>query len=604
MFIDSKLAYELPAAEKNSKTAYSAASPLYLGQSTGGGSFFSGQMGTAFIIIYDGKNGTPSSLPDNFDGIIKKAYKKTRGQYPPNFPAPQSPPKNYYFSTLNGNDKNNCHTKETACLSLTRLHLLWNDVQPGSSILFEKGSVFSPEQKDILTSLNALIHPPLDKSGTEDAWITIGAYGSGPKPIISTEKIDPQQRVAALAMTGAAYLDISGIEFRGHINLYAYTNFGIHHIRMTNIVMDSHVTGGRIKAFSKVINDCATVETCQTTPINNIEIGNSYFKGIHPLPQPTVANPNALEYLGGVAIVITGSQGDIWIHDNEFLAPEGNGCFDMTGGDNVVVEYNKCIVGFDKPNAVLAFKFQPGTHTVNNLLVRGNLILFKPGISYTAFIALQITNSNIYNNTIVSWPPGPDIKSVGYSAFFGDICTYFTNQTFANNNIMDNIFVGVMSIGIADGCKLSFKDGTSSVVTNKPLELNNFRNDLYYNLPGYGSNYLFSLISYSGTGANCDAKGLCNYTGPDYNDKIKTQLVTTDQFKSVWLANKGVSGDKFGDPMFIDPTYVRIDSIGNYHLKAGSPARRAGIYIPAYATDLDGIAVPAGQPPNMGCYQK
>jgi hypothetical protein len=56
------------------------------------------------------------------------------------------------------------------------------------------------------------------------------------------------------------------------------------------------------------------------------------------------------------------------------------------------------------------------------------------------------------------------------------------------------------------------------------------------------------------------------------------------------------SGDKVGDPMFVD--FTKRD----YHLRAGSPAFEAGIDR-GYANDLDGNAIPKGRAPEMGAYE-
>jgi hypothetical protein len=56
------------------------------------------------------------------------------------------------------------------------------------------------------------------------------------------------------------------------------------------------------------------------------------------------------------------------------------------------------------------------------------------------------------------------------------------------------------------------------------------------------------------------------------------------------------TGDKFGDPLFRDPTNA------DFHLKPGSPAISAGTNL-YYKTDFDGRAIPTNRPPDMGAFE-
>ena len=78
---------------------------------------------------------------------------------------------NYYLSGK-GNDQHNGTSSATPWRSLKRLLDANPMIQPGDSIFFERGSIFNGE----LTILF---------SGTAENKIYIGAYGSGPKPVVS-----------------------------------------------------------------------------------------------------------------------------------------------------------------------------------------------------------------------------------------------------------------------------------------------------------------------------------------------------------------------------------------------------------------------------------
>src|SRR5258708_23237726 len=78
---------------------------------------------------------------------------------------------NYYLSGK-GNDQQSGTSALTAWRSLKKLLEVTQLLQPGDSILFERGSEFAGELK-------------LTVSGKPGKEIYVGAYGSGAKPIIN-----------------------------------------------------------------------------------------------------------------------------------------------------------------------------------------------------------------------------------------------------------------------------------------------------------------------------------------------------------------------------------------------------------------------------------
>jgi parallel beta-helix repeat protein len=79
-------------------------------------------------------------------------------------------PQNYYLST-NGSDSNEGTTAAQPWKSLNKLQGVLRSLQPGDSILFERGSVF-------VGTLN------VQSSGSPEKKIYIGAYGKGAKPLM------------------------------------------------------------------------------------------------------------------------------------------------------------------------------------------------------------------------------------------------------------------------------------------------------------------------------------------------------------------------------------------------------------------------------------
>lgn len=81
----------------------------------------------------------------------------------------------YYISSISGDDSRSAtqaKSQSTPWKSITKLNSYYSSLQPGDSVLFERGGVY----KGTIT---------VNKSGTSSAPITIGAYGSGDKPVLS-----------------------------------------------------------------------------------------------------------------------------------------------------------------------------------------------------------------------------------------------------------------------------------------------------------------------------------------------------------------------------------------------------------------------------------
>jgi len=79
---------------------------------------------------------------------------------------------NYYISSSGGNDSEDGMSESSAWKSLDKVNASMSVLQPGDRLLFKRGDVF-------FGSLN------ITKSGTIDRPITIGAYGSGARPLFT-----------------------------------------------------------------------------------------------------------------------------------------------------------------------------------------------------------------------------------------------------------------------------------------------------------------------------------------------------------------------------------------------------------------------------------
>src|SRR3712207_2097522 len=80
---------------------------------------------------------------------------------------------NYYFSSVSGDDSrtsNQAQNPSTPWKTIDKLNTIFASLLPGDSVLFKRGETF----------YGSII---VGKSGTSILPITIGAYGTGAKPV-------------------------------------------------------------------------------------------------------------------------------------------------------------------------------------------------------------------------------------------------------------------------------------------------------------------------------------------------------------------------------------------------------------------------------------
>lgn len=103
----------------------------------------------------------------------------------------------YYVDSENGDDSFDGLSQKTPFKTFKRAFSM--KFEPGYTILFKRGGTYQGG----LQSVNAWI----SSSGTSDAPITLGAYGEGNNPVITTSADE-----IVLALTGS-YINISGLDF-------------------------------------------------------------------------------------------------------------------------------------------------------------------------------------------------------------------------------------------------------------------------------------------------------------------------------------------------------------------------------------------------------
>ncbi|MBN1597525.1 MAG: cadherin domain-containing protein [Bacteroidales bacterium] len=84
----------------------------------------------------------------------------------------------YYFSSINGNDANSGTSAVSAWKSMTKLQQIFPALNAGDKVLLERGSMWF----EVVLKLS-------NRNGSESAPIEFGAYGEGPRPILSGGKL-------------------------------------------------------------------------------------------------------------------------------------------------------------------------------------------------------------------------------------------------------------------------------------------------------------------------------------------------------------------------------------------------------------------------------
>lgn len=475
---------------------------------------------------------------------------------------------NYYIDATNGNDSNNGRSTALAWKTLQKVQTSWNIFVAGDSILFKRGEIWAPSTGG---GSNALLQPSVNIIGTPTNYIVFGAYGSGNLPIISCAN---QSNKYAIYTIGSRwqYVIVQDIEFRGSLELWSY-NGAMHHIKVLRCYVDgTGAVNGSINFFRNPSNEPAPeVWTFEGNgDIYDIEIGYC-----------TIIESNY------DAIFVSASN-NVWVHHNEIYNAGEDG-IDLQGSNNVM-EYNVV----SKTNAT-GIKNMPHYGGGANNIIRGNLVLAS---GYAAGINVpNARNTKIYNNTV---------GYTDFSAILGwqelNPLAYTTGGTtgFDENQIYNNIFVGIVYMYTAQNYNFTYKNGSTlygyhqdSIWTN-----NQWKHNLYHN--NISSRLYFRYLSGSAT-----------WTGPNtinysFNSTFNAVEIGTSNFSS-WANKQNVTNDRSLNPLFVNNTWTqsmrKAQLIANFSLQTSSPGRTAGVIIPEYLYDINGNPIPIGVSPDIGAIQ-
>ncbi len=467
-------------------------------------------------------------------------------------------PRNYYISCSEGDDSNP-GTLQAPWRTLEKLHLSWDQVGPGDSVLFSRGDLFAPSS---VGDRKGLITIPNLKAGLSQAPIVLGAYGDGERPVISGENCSDYHQ--ALRSGSLEYFVIRDLEFRGYVLFRAYDDLkkGIRHLKLLNLKLqggkDPHSTT-KIQ-FSNPYAPSRVPESNVAAPIDLVEIGYCEF----------------LDTEGEDAVNI-GSAGDsLWVHHNTWRNVSEE-ALDVAGGTGHLIEYN-----FVSGCSVNGMKFHSQFSNQFGITIRGNIIN-QAGVSATALILQNISHSKIYNNTVVS----------PYTCFFGNRDrlppeAYYGD--FFGNEVSNNIFIGVVQIG-GEWEQADLGAGPwYTAPVHHILENNLFSNNIYWSLPDNTTLFRF-------------------WEGKPYPDPIsglnRSRTITSEE-KTKFIRNwkrKAAASEKMKDPKLCNPYKKEGATPEDFSPNPNSPALHSGRKGPDYHHDFRGTILRPGKSPSIGAYQ-
>lgn len=470
----------------------------------------------------------------------------------------------YYISSSSGNNSASGTSPETAWKTLDKLYSEWDIIGPGDRILLRRGDTFAPSEIKKL----GVLEIPNRKSGSEEAYIVIGAYGSGEKPVISNGNVSSYSKaIYTRAISYFAFEDlriIGGALFRVDEDPE-----GVHHIRLSRLEFE-----GEGAAFFNVYQPANTPEPNTGNPCHHIELEYSLFTDTQ----------------GQDAFNVTATQGYNHFHHNRFINVNEE-AIDIGGGDNSVIEYN--YISGTTANGIKAhsqFIKQRG------VVIRGNnIIIGKDNYNYA--LALEnVSDAKVYNNTLVGF----------YSAFLGWqhanpplVTESDPAKDMSGNYFINNVFYGVVIIGQAKDVRYSYRNGSSAVIKHDDIwDDNHFIRNQFYSDQDSKKIRIFNF------------RGKINYDastapyGRYYSELKKDEInISEKHFYKLWSKNKNVSDDVYGDPSFVRQEWYSAEDPGDYHLSDDSDARENGMNIPEYIYDIENNLIPEGVKPDKGAYQ-
>lgn len=437
----------------------------------------------------------------------------------------------YYVDYDSGSDSNDGLSTATAWKTTSKVHGF--AFSPGDSILFKRGETWVDSTFTIT------------ESGTEEAPITIGAYGTGDRPLFDNSGIG--SGYTTIVPNSADNVTIQDISFilplegtsSAIISLYS-DNLTIQRVDITRGASVIQIRGGT----GLYISDCEI-----TSPSN---------AGIAILGTETDKVRNTL--VENCTLVGSGQDG-ISIHGG------GEGSLDSAGANHII----RGCVGHD--NGENSYDFDSGT----NVLLE-DCEAYSDG-QVSVMVGARSSGVTISKCKIHDTRFGMSLagaSTVSQCLFYGTNSAASVAISSANVNILNNTF----DTGGYYAVDFSVEAGTTITIKNNLIfDTPAFRNlhlTLSFDEPSWDFDY---NLYYKSTGEN-----RIFYNGPN------TTLYTFANYRSTF--GQGANSI-FEEPSFVGDTFVPT---------ADSPVVDAGVDI-GLTADFIGTAIPQGLAPDIGAYE-
>lgn len=457
------------------------------------------------------------------------------------------------------------HAKEYRVDSRERFEALREArFSPGDAILFKKGLAF-----------DGMFSP--SGSGTEDAPITIGAYGNGNRPIISANG----QYIAGLLLRNASFWEINGLEITNTdgTDEDQGTLFGIYVLAEKTEKTQRHV----------YIDDCYIHDV-------NGKVAGKHRGGIHVHVKDSESasfhdlriTNNRIERIGGVGIGNHSSCGRIEFRANDEIEHNlwtevyvaGN-LVDNTGRNNIIARVSK--------DAVYE----------HNILA--NSSRYSTGHSIFCFntSGMKIQLNEAYGNR------GPGgIDRGGFDADYN--CTHtFIQYNYSHDN---NWFCGIMKrrnrhVVIRYNISQNDREGIYFYGFERTREAEDVH--IYNNTHFVGAGLNVEVFPNGRTPLNSLFENNIFFFEDEGRWGENAEGINTKFHNNLYFNIAAHASDDSpvnADPMFshagagsTDIDLRTMKSLEGYRLNSGSPCLDAGIEIQAFGSrDLMGIEIPTG----------
>lgn len=452
----------------------------------------------------------------------------------------------YYVDATNGNDGNSGTSPAAAWRTVSKINSSWGQINTGDDLLFKRGEEFSGTLLKI------------EKGGTENNPLIIGAYGSGDKPIISNA-----QGAIRCWRINLSHIRIQNIAIRDIFGDTAISIVapGLSNITISDCDLDNIDSNG-------ILIGCVDTYTIENCVISNIDNSGICIYGRDPgATNGLIQNNTIYNILSNDGITLHINSKGEEVGSNHLL--QNNICFncaeqglDITSGSQITLRNNET---FNNERGGIVIGDMVDDIWIDKHYSHDEL---RTGIIIESSTNVKLTSSIIYNAS-------SHTITIGDTSGDGDPCE--------NIEIYNNTFVHNNSTAVIDVCSgtlnLAFKNNvvTSELTTS----------------PG---TFLRYLQGKTPNNTNSDFDNNIWWRPDGYTFLFSDPVTGTYDF-STWqsLYSQGSAS------MMIDPLLEDISDL-DFHLQAGSLAINNGSEV-ALNTDFEGTPIPQSYAPDIGAYE-